>query len=379
MTIKSKPDSCINKRQDSDQYLEIFLNDIPLMDVRAPVEFNKGAFPNSTNIPILDDIQREAIGTRYKQAGQDEAIALGLQLATPEIRQQRFKSWIDFINNHPNGYLYCFRGGLRSKTTQAWLQEQGYDYPLIKGGYKAMRTFLLEEMARNIQHNHFIVLAGMTGSGKTRVLKKMPHFIDLEGLANHKGSAFGRDLFDFQPSQIDFENQLSIQLLKHHHCHSDTPLLIEDEGKFIGRITTPPELYQRMLTLPRIFLERTTEERIQIIREEYIDENWPLYLKHFKNQAPQHFQAFIMNNLERIKNRLGGLRYQQVKSSFDHAIRQLLDSGNSEMFNEGIGILLTEYYDPMYRYQLSKKPVDICFSGKEADILDWVNHYRASK
>jgi len=379
MTTTSKCPPFANMRQDSNHYLEIFLNDIPLMDVRAPVEFNKGAFPCSTNLPILDDAQREAIGTRYKQAGQDEAIALGLKLATPEIRQQRLNAWIDFINNHPNGYLYCFRGGLRSRTAQTWLKDQGYHYPLIKGGYKAMRTFLLQEMANHIQHSHFIILAGMTGSGKTRVLKKMPHFIDLEGLANHKGSAFGRDLFDFQPSQINFENRLSIQLLKHQYFHSDTPLLIEDEGKFIGRITTPPDLYQRMLTLPRIFLERTTEERIQIIREEYIDDNWPLYLKHFKNQAPQHFQAFIMNNLERIKNRLGGLRYQQVKASFEQAIRQLFDSGNSEMFNEGIGILLKEYYDPMYRYQLSKKTVDISFSGKEAEILDWVNHYQASK
>ena len=103
-------------RQDTNDYQKIFLEDRPLMDVRAPVEFDKGAFPNSQNIPILDDLQREAIGTCYKQDGQDAAIALGLQLVIPDLREQRLEKWTQFVKVNPQGYLYCFRGGLRSRT-----------------------------------------------------------------------------------------------------------------------------------------------------------------------------------------------------------------------------------------------------------------------
>ncbi|NYT47478.1 MAG: hypothetical protein H0A75_07805 [Candidatus Methanofishera endochildressiae] len=95
------------------------------MDVRAPIEFEKGAFPNSQNIPILDDLQREAIGTCYKQEGQDAAIVLGLQLVDADIREQRLELWTQFVKAHPQGYLYCFRGGLRSRTTPELVEREG--------------------------------------------------------------------------------------------------------------------------------------------------------------------------------------------------------------------------------------------------------------
>ena len=101
--------------ENSDDYQSIFINDVPLMDVRAPVEFAKGAFPNTLNVPLLDDDQREVIGKRYKDAGQDEAIKLGLELFTPEIRQHRLAEWQQFTTDYPEGYLYCFRGGLMAR------------------------------------------------------------------------------------------------------------------------------------------------------------------------------------------------------------------------------------------------------------------------
>ncbi len=358
-------------RPDTDDYLSLFLDDTPLMDVRAPVEFTRGAFPTADNRPILDDAQREAIGIRYKQQGQDEAIRLGLELATPEIRAERLADWKAWIEDHPNGYLYCFRGGLRSRTTQAWLREQGIDYPLVKGGYKAMRRFLIDELERSARELDLWILAGMTGSGKTRVLVQTRHHVDLEGLANHRGSAFGRAVDDWQPQQIDFENRLSIELLRHRHRHPATPLWLEDEGRLIGRLLLPDDLLERMRQAPRIYLERSLEERVRIIREDYIADNWPGYQARYGEEAAERFSAFVLDNLDRIRKRLGGEHHARLRELFGTALEQLFASGDASGFDEGIELLLTHYYDPMYRYQLKTKPRNILFSGDEQAVLEW--------
>jgi tRNA 2-selenouridine synthase len=364
-------------RRQTDDYQRIFLEDIPLMDVRAPVEFSQGAFPNSVNIPLLDDPQREAIGTRYKQQSQDAAIALGLELATSEVREQRLQHWAEFIRLHPQGHLYCFRGGLRSRVTQTWLKEYGIDYPLITGGYKAMRRYLLQNLERCSQQIPFVILCGLTGSGKTRVLTKIGHHIDLEGLANHRGSAFGADINNFQPTQINWDNQLATNLLKHQNRHPDAGLLLEDEGKLVGRIVLPKMLHEKMRESPRIFLECNEETRINIIREDYIESSWPLYQQQYGNQATEQFSAFVLGNLIRIKKRLGGVRYTAIKASFERALMPLFERGDSHLFDEGIRLLLVEYYDPMYRYQLQKKPVKITFRGTEPEILEWAGEQLA--
>ena len=362
-------------RQDTDNYQQLFLNDIPFMDVRAPIEFAKGAFPNSHNIPLLDNQQRQAVGTQYKQQGQDAAIALGLKLATSEIREQRLLQWSNFIADYPEGYLYCFRGGLRSRTTQSWLKQQGIEYPLIKGGYKAMRCYLLQQLETSIQQIPFIILCGLTGSGKTIVLRKTQHYIDLEDLADHRGSAFGRNVLDSQPTQINWENQLSILYLKHRIHHPGTHLLLEDEGRLLGRIVLPSSLYKKMEHSPRIFLVRDLEERVKIIRKDYITDHWPLYQRQYPKQAEQNFNAYVLNNLYRIKNRLGGLRYQRLKSCFEHALQHLFATAESHLFDDGIRLLLNEYYDPMYQYQLQQKAVKISFKGSEPEILSWIESY----
>ena len=358
-------------RENTDDFLNLFLNDLPLMDVRAPVEFNQGAFPLSSNIPLLDDEQRAIIGKQYKDAGQDEAIELGLRLATPEIRAHRLESWKQFVLQHPQGYLYCFRGGLRSRTTQAWLKEQGIDYPLIKGGYKAMRRYLLDQLDDSVEQIPFFILTGMTGTGKTRVLNKTRFHVDLEGLANHRGSAFGRDVLDQQPMSIEWENALSIACLKYRQQYPGTGLLLEDEGKLIGRLVIPGGFYASMLQAPRVLLERSHDDRIAITREDYIAQSWPLYQYHYPDDAENQFSAYVLDNLARIKKRLGGERYKKVENIFSEALNRLFDSGQSDGFDEGISLLLLEYYDPMYQYQLKKKAVKIIFSGSESDILQW--------
>jgi tRNA 2-selenouridine synthase len=172
-------------------FKQLFLSDTPMIDVRAPIEFIKGAFPSSINAPLMNDDEREAVGTCYKEHGSDAALELGHQLVFGDVKAQRLHHWKNLTNTHPDGIFYCFRGGLRSRITQQWLNDIGIDRPYVEGGYKAMRTYLLEQLQQRASEGNFLVLSGRTGSGKTEVINDWPHSIDLEGLAKHRGSAFG--------------------------------------------------------------------------------------------------------------------------------------------------------------------------------------------
>ena len=362
-------------RADTGDFFDLFINDIPLMDVRAPVEYDKGAFPNSSNIPLLDDRQREQIGIRYKEAGEDEAVKLGLQLATADVRAKRLDLWLAFCRDNPNGYLYCFRGGLRSRTTQNWIRQQGVDYPLINGGYKAMRRFLIDELETSINTVELVIVSGLTGSGKTRVLKRISQHIDFEGIANHRGSAFGSDAGDQQPSVIDWENRVSIEFLKHRNRNPGKPVFVEDESRRIGRICMPDNLYLKMQQAPRAVLQVEIEDRIRMIGEDYILYAWPLYQALYRDQAETEFSRFVLDNLARIQRRLGGEKYKCVKQCFESALKAFYAGRGVENFHDGIEILLTDYYDPMYRYQLSSKSAPIIFEGPEREYLEWAEDY----
>lgn len=357
----------------SADYLNLFLNDIPMMDVRAAIEVKKGAFPMSENRPLLNDEQRHEIGIRYKEAGEDEAIALGLKLCTPEIRAERMQSWQNFCEMHPNGYLYCFRGGLRSRTTQAWLLEGGIDYPLVTGGYKAMRRFLIDEFEKNIQALRLVNLAGPTGSGKTRVLQNIRHNVDFEGLAHHRGSAFGRNKTDWQPTTIDWENAVSIAFLKHRHNFESQPLFVEDEGRMIGRVAMPDSLQAAMAKNELVVLDESLEHRLKITLEDYVSSPWVEYKNYYGATAEQEFSAYLLGSLERIRRRLGGERYATLLKSFEQALQKLFATDDSTGFVAGIETLLVDYYDPMYNYQLSKRDGKIIFRGNSADIIEWAN------
>ena len=362
-------------RADSAGYRQLFIDNLPLLDVRAPVEFARGAFPNATNIPLLDDQQREIIGKRYKHAGQDEAIRLGLELASDEVRSERLRAWRVFCEANPEGYLYCFRGGLRSRTTQQWLREQGIDYPRVLGGYKAMRRFLIDELEQAATSVPLACVSGLTGVGKTRVLKKTRHHVDFEGLANHRGSAFGRDALDRQPAVIDWENRVSIEFLRHRQAFPGRSLLVEDEGRRIGRIGIPDCLYEVMLKAPRAILTVDTETRIRLIGEDYILCNWPQFAQVHGAAAEIEFSSFVLDNLLRIQKRLGGDRYRQVRDCFERALRTFFSNGDVSDFYPGIQILLEQYYDPMYLYQIKTKNPEILFEGPEAEFLQWAEAY----
>ena len=135
--------SNMQERPDSDDYPRIFLQDVPLIDVRAPIEFQQGAFARAVNLPLMIDSERRAVGTCYKQHGQQAALALGHRTVNGKLREQRTAARLAACAERPAGYIYCFRGGLRSQLVQQWLHEAGVDYPRITGGYKALRNYLL--------------------------------------------------------------------------------------------------------------------------------------------------------------------------------------------------------------------------------------------
>ena len=373
------PADAPRSRNDTEDFRRLFIDDIPLMDVRAPVEFGQGAFPLAQNLPLLDDQQREAIGKRYKDAGQDEAVRLGLELATPAIREQRLAAWREFCRRHPDGYLYCFRGGLRSRTTQQWLREAGIDYPLVRGGYKAMRRYLIEELETSTRELRLICVGGLTGCGKTRVLRQIRHHVDFEGLANHRGSAFGRDPLDRQPSTIDWENAVSIAMLKHRIRFPQQVLFVEDEGRLIGRVNMPDSLYAALLRAPRAILRASLEQRVELIRQDYVQHAWPAYQQAYAANARENFSCYVLDNLARIRKRLGGERYTRVRNQFEAALGRFFDTGEADGFSTGIRVLLEEYYDPMYRYQKSIKQPDIVFEGSDTELLDWAKNAGAAE
>ena len=357
-------------------YRELFVKDIPLLDVRAPVEFAKGSFPQAVNIPLLDDQQRKIVGTEYKKAGQDAAVRLGLELATGEIRAERIAQWQDFCEAHPDGVLYCFRGGLRSRTTQEWIESSGIEYPRVSGGYKALRRFLIDSLADAVHQTPLVCVSGLTGVGKTQLLLKLENHIDFEGLANHRGSAFGRDAADKQPSVIDWENAVAIEFLKHQQKQVPAALFVEDEGRRIGRIAMPDNLYAALLKAPRAVLLRDIESRVRLIRDDYITANWPQYQTRFEQAAEQEFSRYVLDNLARIQKRLGDERYRQVYRIFEQGLKQLFSQGQSHGFDPGIRILLENYYDPMYRYQIKTKNPRILFEGDETAFLEWAETFK---
>ncbi|MFI2812988.1 MULTISPECIES: tRNA 2-selenouridine(34) synthase MnmH [Microbulbifer] len=355
-------------RHNTDNYRQLFLDDIPLMDVRAPVEFARGAFPTSENHPLLDDRQREAVGTEYKQAGQQAAIDLGWTLATDEVRAERLAAWRGFIERHPNGYLYCFRGGLRSRTAQQLLREAGIDYPLVEGGYKAMRTFLIEELARQCARLSFVVLSGHTGSGKTELLQYAHRAVDLEGIARHRGSSFGRTSLP-QPSQIDFENELGIELLK--LGEGQGPVFLEDESRLIGRCALPVILRQGMHVAPRVLVDEPVEDRARRIVRDYVS----TALTRFADADEGPHTALgeeLRTSLARLRKRLGGLRHQQLDEQLAAANAELARSGNSDGYIPVVMSLLSEYYDRAYDHTMQKHAGTVLFRGTYAEVAEWL-------
>lgn len=359
----------------SAHFAELFIQNVPLLDVRAPVEFSAGAFPGAVNMPLLDDQQRHLIGLEYKANGQPAAIELGMQLATPVVRAQRLEPWQQFVSNNPTGYLYCFRGGLRSKTTQQWLAESGIDYPLIDGGYKALRGYLLQQRQALGELNNIVLLGGVTGVGKTALIETVSNAIDIEGRANHRGSAFGKT-FQPQPAQIDWENQITIDWMR-CAARTEDPIVVEAESHLIGHICLPQDLQEAMARAPIVMLEATMEERTERLYQEYV----VVSLAHYESINVDPWDALYastLENLGRIKKRLGGLRYQNLAALLSSAMTDLQSRNDPSGFHLMIAALLTEYYDPMYQHYQKQNQSRIIKRGNMLEIRAWLLEHAAS-
>lgn len=346
----------------------LLINDRPLIDLRAPTEFTKGAFPCAVNHPLMTDSERAEIGTCYKQQGQAAAIALGHRRVSGPIKAQRLQNWIAHIQQYPDAVLYCFRGGLRSETVQHWLAEAGSPCPRVAGGYKALRRLLVETIESVSSQHSMVLLCGMTGVGKTDILHQLHNTIDLEKHANHRGSAFGH-LPEGQPSNIDFENRIGIELLKKMQT-GVTHWVIEDESRMVGQNCVPLPLYQTMQQSPLVVVESDVEQRAQRIQRDYVINLLTAYKQHGnEEEMTQAFCTYLHQSLAKLKKRLGDNDWRQLDALLANALKQQLATGNAALHLEWIHTLLTRYYDPLYLKHIRQREEKIIFRGSEADCL----------
>lgn len=348
----------------------------PLIDVRAPIEFQQGSLPGAVNLPILNDQERALIGTTYKQQGQEAAVKLGYELISGAVKESRVQLWAESIQANPQTVIYCFRGGKRSQITQQWLREIGIERPIIEGGYKAVRGFLISELERYSQTHSFRVLTGATGSGKTRFLQELKNeigLVDLEKLAHHRGSAFG-SMGVPQPSQIDFENQLSLKLIRlDRDFPKDFKPLIEDESRLIGACHLPGAFFESLRSSSVIWIDEPLDKRVDNIFKDYIVDSaiglavasiprCAEEVEILKSEALRLFDRY-KNAVKAITRKLGGLRAQEILVDLLAAETQFLESG--ELFANRIWIekLISWYYDPMYSGSLEKRQSHVLFKG----------------
>jgi tRNA 2-selenouridine synthase len=354
-----------------DDFRSVVLQDRPPIDTRAPVEFAKGSFPGAVNLPLMNDTEREQVGTAYKRKGHDAAVALGHALVSGAIREARVRAWVDFVTAHPEAYLFCWRGGQRSQIVQAWLHEAGYTVPRLQGGFKAFRAYLMAESIRLARAKEILVIGGRTGSGKTLLLPSLEEAIDLEGLANHRGSSFGRYATP-QPPQIGFESALSYALIR-HDAAGHRRLIIEDESRNIGRCYIPDEVFAHFQQGGVILLEASLEERITITYDEYILAAQADYARHHAaGDNPYTWIEVMRHNFARIRKRLGDENYRRILGLLEAAWAHQERTGDPTEHRIWIGELLERYYDPMYDYQIERKQERIVFRGDAAAVRDYL-------
>jgi tRNA 2-selenouridine synthase len=321
------------------QFKSLFVAGTRWIDVRAPVEFAAGAIPGAVNLPLLTDEERHEVGLAYKQQGQEAAISLGHKFVNGATKEARTQSWLRELEIHPQAVIYCFRGGLRSQTVQNWLSERGVDRPIVVGGYKALRRYLLESLDVSARELSFEVVSGPTGSGKTAyILASGRPYLDLEAIAAHRGSAFGAR--GPQPNQIDFENHLALELLRLSKC--DRPILIEDESRRIGQRAIPDRLFQKMQSSPKLRLQVPFDDRVENIFRDYI----------LNSSLGEHSDIAKFDDFRRsvnaISRRLGGLRAQEILNDLHFSQCEFAAGRSLDSNRVWIGKLLRWYYDPLY-------------------------------
>ncbi len=306
------------------EYLESVRN-TPTLDVRSPMEYEHAHIPGAFNLGLLNNEERKIIGTTYKNSGNQAAVIQGYQLVGPKFSQ--FIEEALKISPDKNINVYCWRGGLRSNIMAFVLHTAGFKVNLLKGGYKAFRNWSAESLSekRNIK-----VIGGKTGSGKTLIIEQLrkmgEQVINLESIANHRGSAFGSLGQLAQVSNEQFENLL---VMEWNYLSSNKTLWVENESRTIGSNVIPLPIFNQMQKAITFDVQLPLEERINYIVKEYGCFN----------------QTELANNTIKLQKRLGNLRLQQAL--------EFLSEGNIRAWAN----MMLEYYDKTYIYGNSKREV----------------------
>jgi tRNA 2-selenouridine synthase len=302
-------------------------SDIPVIDVRSPSEFNSGHIPGAYNIHLFDDKEREAVGIKYKNEGRGKAILKGLQMTGPSMHL-KLEAALNLAKEN-RLLVHCWRGGMRSEA-MAWLFSLGgIETHILEGGYKSYRHFILEKIA---EKRKYIVLGGLTGSGKTEMLNYMTgaghQVIDLEKIACHKGSAFGSLGQSSQPTSEHFANLLYQELEK---SNRSAVIWLEDESKNIGTVFMPDQFFFNLRESPVIALIMDVKTRLPRLMKEY----------------SAYPREELILSINKIARRLGG---DLTKEAIRH-----VDESN---ISRAIEITLN-YYDKAYIFGLKKRPQEL--------------------
>jgi len=310
---------------------------VTVVDVRSPGEFASGHIPGAYNIPLFDNIERAEIGTLYKQVSREAAIYRGLELVDPKL--SHFVKQVRSLQSELPILVHCWRGGMRSGSF-SWLMKTA-DVPVdtLAGGYKAFRAHLFQFWN---QPMNLRVLSGFTGSGKTELLHHLKNqgeqVVDLEGIACHKGSAFGGMGQPVQPTSEQFQNNL-YWIMK--DMDLSKPIWVEDESINIGQVCLPDAFWFKMLNADLYILHLEKEERVNRLVEEY----------------GQYSTEKLQNAIQRISKKLGGLR---TKEALDH----LSDRSLAAVVDD-----VLDYYDRAYQRNIEKRQAKIVWE-QTYDTLD---------
>ena len=298
-----------------------------ILDARSPAEYAQGHIPGAVSFPLFSDDERAQVGTCYKQRGRDIAIELGLTIIGPKLTQ--FVQMGKKLAGDRRVRLHCWRGGMRSSSLAWLLETAGLEVFLLEGGYKAFRHWVRSTLA---MPQTIVTLGGMTGTGKTILLNALAErgeqILDLEHLANHRGSSYGSLGLPPQPTNEHYENLLAMQWLT---LDRDRPVWIEAESRRVGSCRVPDEIFLPMIESPVVQVERSRSERIDILLEVYGSAD----------------SEELIAATERISRKLGG---QNAQMAIAH-IRQ------GELA-PAIDLVL-DYYDKSYLFDLKKREVPI--------------------
>lgn len=321
--------------------IQLFLqkaDSIPVIDVRTPAEYKQGHIPTAHNIPLFSNKERKSVGTSYKQEGQQEALIKGLDYAGPKMASYVRKAQKIALENKL--LVHCWRGGKRSES-MAWLFETaGMECSRLQGGYKSFRQFVLSYFDHSLP---FIVIGGLTGSGKTAALKSLSEMgeqiLDLEALAHHKGSAFGNLGEKPQHSTEHFENKICWDLL---HLEKKRRIWVEDESRSIGKNLLPAGIYHQLQTAPVIFLDIPRTTRVGRLVTDYAG-----------------FSTLeLCESIQKISQRLGG--------DITRKAIEAVSKGDYKLSAE----MVLHYYDKTYQFGLKNRDPQFVFALPVENALD---------